>query len=68
MEDGIMVSLDGERIFDEPGISFEICGDRRARSEKAVAGLDGLLSIDCGHRGREIIQRGRLMGVSRAGL
>ncbi len=36
--------------------------------ERSVSGLDGVLSIDLGIRGREIIQKGFLRAVSSAGL
>lgn len=36
--------------------------------ERSVSGLDGVLSIDLGMRGREIIHKGFLRAVSGAGL
>jgi phosphomannomutase len=40
--------LDGQIIFDEEGLSIRVDNERREYVERAVAGLDGLLSVDLG--------------------
>lgn len=48
--------------------SVEVGSWSRDSIERSVGGLDGVLSIDLGMRGREIVQRGCLRAVSGAGL
>lgn len=63
------VTLDGEILFDESAFGgFDIEGGsyRRASVEKAVPGLDGVLSIDLGGRERKIKQNGVLRAASRS--
>jgi len=43
---------------------IEVGGTKRDREERAVAGLDGVLSIDLGRRGRRIRQKGVLRARS----
>jgi len=56
-------SLDGQVLFDEQQVEIEPGSFTRASIEQTVPGLDGILSIDMGNRGRKIKQ----MGVLRAG-
>jgi len=63
----MVASLDGERVFDSES-RFEVGSVVRDKMERAVAGLDGVLSIDLGVRGREIRQRGTICAASRVGL
>jgi hypothetical protein len=62
------VMLDGNALFDEQGLQIEIGSYSRARVERAICGLDGLLSIDLGKRTREIRQRGALRAPSRTAI
>ncbi|MHC4573047.1 MAG: hypothetical protein ACYS76_02755 [Planctomycetota bacterium] len=57
------VTLDGERFFDEQDLQIQRGSFSRDSVEKAVPGLDGVLSIDLGMRSRKI----RQAGVLRAG-
>ena len=40
------VTLDGQAIFDEQGLAISAGSPVRASQERAIAGLDGVLSID----------------------
>jgi len=62
------VTLDGQTIFDEQGLMISIGSPSRAVQERAVAGLDGVLSIDLGTRSRQIRQTGTLRAASRAAM
>jgi len=62
------VTLDGNALFDEQGLQIEIGSHNRARIERAICGLDGVLSIDLGERARQIRQRGMLRAPSRAAM
>ena len=53
-------TLDGERLFFFFFLTIEVGGPRRDGSERSVPGLDGVLHIDLGARGREIRQTGIL--------
>jgi len=60
------VTLDGQRLFDEQQLEIEIDSLGRDSMERAIAGLDGVLSIDLGSRGRKIKQKGVLRAKSRS--
>ena len=60
------VTLDGNALFDERSLRIEVGSASRARIERAVGGLDGVLSIDLGQRARAIRQTGTLHAPSRA--
>lgn len=62
------VTLDGQAIFDEQGLTISVGSPVRASQERAVAGLDGVLSIDLGVRSRQIRQTGVLHAPSRAAM
>jgi hypothetical protein len=62
------VTLDGNTLFDERGLRIEAGNHCRAHVERAVSGLDGVLSIDLGQRTREIRQTGELHAASRAAM
>lgn len=62
------VTLDGQAIFDEQGLTISVDSPARASIERAVAGLDGLLSIDLGTRARQIQQTGILRAAGRAAM
>ena len=59
------VTLDGQNLFDEQQLEIEQDSLNRDSTEKAVAGLDGVLSVDMGGRARKIRQRGTLRAQSR---
>jgi hypothetical protein len=59
------VNLDGNRLFDE-GAAIEVGSVKRESIERAAAGLDGVVSIDIGERGRKIRQKGELRSRSKA--
>lgn len=58
-------ALDGENLFEGPELKIEPGSIDRKRIEKTIAGLDGVLSIDLGCRGRKIMQAGMLRAESR---
>ena len=62
------VTLDGQNLFDEQQLEIEPGSNSRDSIERAVAGLDGVLSIDMGGRGRKIKQKGLLQAKSRTQL
>jgi hypothetical protein len=62
------VTLDGQAIFDEQGLTLAVGSPSRASLERSVAGLDGVLSIDLGARSRQIRQTGTLHAASRAAM
>lgn len=62
------VTLDGQAIFDEQGLTISVGSPSRASLERAVAGLDDVLSIDLGARSRQIRQTGALRAASRAAM
>ena len=57
-------ALDGQNLFDERELKIEPGSISRDSMERAVAGLDGILSIDLGGRGRKIKQKGVLRAKS----
>jgi hypothetical protein len=59
------VTLDGQNLFDEQQLEIEPGSVSRDSIERTVAGLDGVLSIDMGGRGRKIKQKGLLQAKSR---
>lgn len=62
------VTLDGQVLFDEQDLEIHPSSFKRALLEKAVPGLDGVLSIDLGQRSRAITQKGILQAKSRVSL
>ncbi|MBW8000651.1 MAG: hypothetical protein FVQ80_01340 [Planctomycetes bacterium] len=60
------VTLDGQILFDEHQLEFEFESVGRDSIEKTVGGLDGVISIDLGQRGRVIKQKGALRAKSKA--
>ncbi len=63
------VTLDGQDLFDESaagGLEIEASSIKRASVERAMPGLDGVLSIDLGQRARQVKQKGVLRAKSRA--
>jgi hypothetical protein len=59
-----MITLDGQNLFDEQRVEIEAGSIQRSSIEKTAAGLDGVISIDLGQRGRKIKQTGLLRAKS----
>jgi hypothetical protein len=59
-------ALDGQRLFDEQQLEIEVGSLGRDSVERTMLGLDGVLSIDLGRRGRKIKQSGSLQAKSLA--
>jgi hypothetical protein len=59
-------TLDGQVLFDEQQLKIELDSVSRDLIERAVPGLNGVLSIDMGGRGRKIKQKGVLRTTSRS--
>jgi hypothetical protein len=62
------VTLDGLGLFGDGEAEIEVGSFARECVERAVAGLDGVMSIDLGGRGRKIRQKGEIRARSRAEL
>lgn len=58
------VTLDGQNVFNEHQLEIEQDSLNRDSIERAVGGLDGVLSVDMGGRSRKIRQRGTLRAQS----
>ena len=54
------VTLGGDILFDQQQLKIEPGSFNRSTIEKSAPGLDGVLSIDLGGRGRKIKQTGTL--------
>ena len=59
------VTLDGLILFDEQRLEIQPDSFKRDSVERAAVGLNGVLSIDMGGRGRKIRQIGTLRAKSR---
>jgi hypothetical protein len=62
------VTLDEQALFDEQRLEIVAGSFSRNSIERAVTGLNGVLSIDLGQRGRKIKQTGTLRAKSRSQL
>ncbi|KPL24194.1 MAG: hypothetical protein AMJ75_04370 [Phycisphaerae bacterium SM1_79] len=60
------VTLDGHILFDEQQLEIQPGSFSRGSVERTVPGLDGVLSIDLGGRGRKIKQTGTLQAASQS--
>jgi hypothetical protein len=58
------ITLDGQILFDKQQFEIEPGSASRKSVERAAPGLDGMLSIDMGGRGRKIVQKGVLLAKS----
>jgi hypothetical protein len=58
-------TLDGQMLFDTEQLGIEAGSFSRDSIERTVPGLNGVLSIDLGQRGRKIKQKGTLRAKSR---
>jgi hypothetical protein len=59
------ITLDEQDLFDGQELELEASSIKRASVERAMSGLDGVLSIDLGQRSRQITQKGVLRTASR---
>jgi len=56
----MIVTFDGQMLFDGAQTHLAFGSLERAVVERSAAGLDGVLCIDAGRRGRRMTQRGTL--------
>jgi len=61
------VSIDEQWLFDET-VTMEAESNRRESIGRSTAGLDGVMSIDLGGRGRKIRQKGEIRARSKEEL
>lgn len=59
-------TLDGNELFGGDEIRIRVFSFKRAGIERTVPGVDGIVNIDLGNRGRKIRQTGVLRASSRA--
>ncbi len=59
-------ALDGQSLFDSQQLEIELGSISRDSIERAVPGLDGVLSVDLGGRSRKIKQKCVLRAKSRS--
>jgi hypothetical protein len=59
-------ALDGQSLFDSQHLEIELGSISRDSIERAVPGLDGVLSVDLGGRSRKIKQKCVLRAKSRS--
>ena len=59
-------TFDGQSLFDEQELKIEPASVSRDSIERTVPGLNGVLSIDMGGRGRKVKQKGVLRAKSRS--
>ncbi len=62
------MTIEIQEVFDRQDMKIEAGSFTRDSIERAVPGLDGMLTIDMGGRGRKIKQTGTLRAKSRAAL
>ena len=62
------VTLDTQMLFDEQALEISAGSFSRDSIERTIPGLDGVINIDLGRRGRKIKQTGTLRAKSRAQL
>ena len=61
-------TLDDKALFDEHDLKIQVGTWQRASVERAIPGLDGMVSIDLGRRSRTIRQRGILKASGQAAM
>ena len=61
-------TLDGKALFDEQDLKIQVGTWQRASVERAIPGLDGMVSVDLGRRSRTIRQRGILKASSQTAM
>jgi hypothetical protein len=60
-----MTTIDGNDLFDSRQPEIELGSFKRDSIERAAPGLDGVMTIDMGRRGRKLKQTGTLRAKSR---
>jgi len=58
-------TIDGHDLFDRRQLEIEVGSFKRDSIDRAAPGLDGVLTIDLGRRGRKLKQTGTLRAKSR---
>ncbi|HIJ72271.1 MAG TPA: hypothetical protein HPP87_13095 [Planctomycetes bacterium] len=58
-------TLDGNELFGGDDVQIKVFSFSRASIERTISGVDGVLSIDLGNRGRKVQQSGMLRANSR---
>lgn len=61
-------TLNGQSLFDERTLRIEVGSISRDSLERSIPGLDGVIGIDLGQRGRIIRQSGSIRAPSKAKL
>jgi len=61
-------TIETQEVFDRQDLKIEAGSFTRDSIERAVPGLDGMLTVDMGRRGRKIKQTGTLRAKSRTHL
>lgn len=61
-------TIDGSDLFDDRQLEIKVGSFKRDSIERAAPGLDGVLTIDLGRRGRILKQTGTLRAKSRTRL
>ena len=61
-------SIDGTELLGLENSAVELGSWERDYKERSVIGLDGLVSIDLGRRGRKIEQSGKIFAISQSVL
>ena len=61
-------TIETQEVFDRQDLKIEAGSFNRDSIERAVPGLDGVMTIDMGRRGRKINQTGTLRAKSRTAL
>jgi len=59
------ITLDGQNLFGNEELKVQQESVERDLVERSVAGLDGVLSVDLGQRGKVVTQTGVLRAASR---
>jgi hypothetical protein len=62
------ITLDGKQLFNNGDHTLQVESWGREALEKRFAGVDGVVSVDLGRRGRKLKQRGWLTAASKAAL
>ena len=62
------IMLDGKNIFGHGDHTLQVGSWGRETMERRFAGVDGMVSVDLGRRGRKLKQRGWLTAASKAAL
>jgi hypothetical protein len=61
----MITTIDGHDLFDRRRLEIEVGSFKRDSIERAAPGLDGVMTVDLGRRGRTLKQSGTLRARSR---